>query len=302
MILSERSLVRREQQVLGMTTTTIRTIDGQTLTFDFARELEQVELLTAEVVERIARAQDNGTLPSNRSVRGITINSEFNGRFSRRMGDATYSYATKHGECRYSSPLWAFADAEERRETVIHEVCHVLTFRIFGGERKIKGHGPEWKRVMRIAGAKGDRCHSVPIWACRPVKQYTCSGCGRTVTLKASHSPLASTHYCGGNFKLAAEGLRGGKTLHPQVDLVETAAPAPAPVQDPTTGTTYTGTTANRIEQFLLGHRGEWFTPNDIAKAIGKSPVTVRRYAPKLVAAGRIRETRGSGLGYSIGF
>jgi predicted SprT family Zn-dependent metalloprotease len=279
---------------------TIKTLDGQALTFDFGAELHEIAAVTRETVERIARAQENGTLPADHDVREVRITSEFNGRFSRRLGDACYRRHLLRGECRYSRPLWPFADAAERRETVIHEVCHVLAFHIFNGQG-IKAHGAEWKLVMRLAGANGARCHYVPLHVARKAITYRCSGCGKvdTFTVKTLKRMLnmatieGITHNCGGQWHEVAFGIRGGRDMHAQAALSTTPATATAPAHDETTGTTYTGTTAHRIEQFLTGHRGQWFSPNAIADAIGKSPVTVRRYAPKLVAKGTVKRTTG---------
>lgn len=80
---------------------------------------------------------------------------EWNGRFTTRMGDATWPAAV----IRLSTPLWPRASVEERRETVIHELCHVLTGHKFG---KMDGHGARWQSLMREAGyRRPGRCHLV---------------------------------------------------------------------------------------------------------------------------------------------
>ena len=86
---------------------------------------------------------------------------EFNNRFTRRMGDAS---ARKNHEwrptlqIRLSRPLWARASEEERRETVIHEACHIIDY-IINGE--MCGHGRLWKRLMWKCGIRAERCHEV---------------------------------------------------------------------------------------------------------------------------------------------
>lgn len=82
---------------------------------------------------------------------------QWNSRFTRRMGDAIYYRRTKNGRVRFSSVLWERASPEERRETVIHEACHIVAEKNHPGAN----HGPVWKRYMKMAGAKGDRCHNV---------------------------------------------------------------------------------------------------------------------------------------------
>ena len=51
---------------------------------------------------------------------------EWSLRFTRRMGDATYSPINYGARIRLSIPLWPRASEEDRRETVIHEACHVI--------------------------------------------------------------------------------------------------------------------------------------------------------------------------------
>jgi hypothetical protein len=63
------------------------------------------------------------------------------------------------GLVRFSSPLWPRADVAERRNTVLHELAHVIAFARHG--RKVKAHGREWKAIMRELGETPNRCHSV---------------------------------------------------------------------------------------------------------------------------------------------
>jgi len=83
------------------------------------------------------------------------IRFSFNNRFTRRMGDANY-YSNR---IRLSKPLWKRATPEQRRETIIHEACHLIARHKHGPQ--IKAHGREWKAAMRRAGFKPIRCHSV---------------------------------------------------------------------------------------------------------------------------------------------
>jgi SprT protein len=80
-------------------------------------------------------------------------------RFSARMGDARWDKVRGVGLIRLSRPLWPKASAEERRETVIHETCHVIADRRFGGKQ---GHGLAWQHMMLLCGyPEPKRCHSV---------------------------------------------------------------------------------------------------------------------------------------------
>jgi predicted SprT family Zn-dependent metalloprotease len=83
---------------------------------------------------------------------------EFNSRFTRRMGDA--QPGTKH--IRLSAPLWERADEDEQRNTVKHEVCHLIAPRLLAmvGKRE-DAHGAMWRACMRVAGEHASRCHNV---------------------------------------------------------------------------------------------------------------------------------------------
>jgi SprT protein len=83
----------------------------------------------------------------------------WSGRFIARMGDARWDRVRGAGLIRLSRPLWPKASEEERRETVIHEACHVIADYRYGGRQH---HGPRWLRMMALCGyARPARCHSV---------------------------------------------------------------------------------------------------------------------------------------------
>jgi len=83
----------------------------------------------------------------------------WSGRFIARMGDARWDRAQGIGIIRLSRALWPKASEDERRETVIHETCHVIADCRFGGKQ---GHGPSWRRMMALCGyARPTRCHAV---------------------------------------------------------------------------------------------------------------------------------------------
>lgn len=89
------------------------------------------------------------------------IKIEFNGRFTQRLGDARYNPKSKKGEIRFSRPLWPRTDDTERYNTIVHEVCHIVTHKLHG--YAAKAHGREWKDLMILCGVKPDRCHNVPV-------------------------------------------------------------------------------------------------------------------------------------------
>lgn len=105
---------------------------------------------------------------------------EFNNRFTSRLGDAKF-VQNGTNRIRLSSPIWPHINDDEREDTIVHEAAHVASPFLklkqlhsrgvrgqvdrFGRERFIPtpriGHGAEWKRLMRQAGFKPERCHKV---------------------------------------------------------------------------------------------------------------------------------------------
>ena len=83
---------------------------------------------------------------------------EFNSRFTRRLGDGGYDPATFRASIRLSIPLWGRASEIDKRETVIHEACHVVVGFKFG---QVAAHGFEWKAAMGACGVEPLRTHSV---------------------------------------------------------------------------------------------------------------------------------------------
>jgi SprT protein len=83
---------------------------------------------------------------------------EWNQRFTRRLGDAAYSPSTFRARIRLSIPLWPRASEEDRRETVIHEACHLIASFKHGF---VAAHGHEWRLAMRACGVEPLRTHQV---------------------------------------------------------------------------------------------------------------------------------------------
>jgi hypothetical protein len=83
-------------------------------------------------------------------------------RFKARMGDArtlSYDPANPTGVIRFStSPLWRRATPAKRRNTIIHELAHILAD---CEARRRAGHGKVWQRKMIALGEKPERCHAV---------------------------------------------------------------------------------------------------------------------------------------------
>jgi SprT protein len=84
---------------------------------------------------------------------------EWNRRFTRRLGDGMYSPTTFRARIRLSIPLWPRASDQDRRETVIHEACHVIVKYKHGAF--VADHGPEWKAAMLACGVEPLRLHNI---------------------------------------------------------------------------------------------------------------------------------------------
>jgi SprT protein len=71
--------------------------------------------------------------------------------------------------------------------TVIHEVAHLGVHEVYqiGQGRKVDGHGPEWKQMMRNLGADPKRCHTYQPdpgqGRSRQKYEYKCSNCSAPV-------------------------------------------------------------------------------------------------------------------------
>lgn len=58
-------------------------------------------------------------------------------------------------------------------QTVPHEMAHVVVSQVWKherGQQSIKGHGLEWKSVMRLFGLSPNRCHNMDVTTIRVIK------------------------------------------------------------------------------------------------------------------------------------
>lgn len=102
---------------------------------------------------------------------------EWKNSFTARLGDACYVAAGRPcrrsteryrvgglvARVRFSVPLWARASQDERDETVVHEIAHIVAAHeaALAGTTVSSSHGIEWKRVMLRAGRTPRRCHNI---------------------------------------------------------------------------------------------------------------------------------------------
>lgn len=86
---------------------------------------------------------------------------------------------------------------EKFYETVIHEVAHLVTRKLF--PRAKQAHGPEFKAVDTALGGRGTRCNSYDTSVSKVTKTYTryvckCACKEHTVTKRVASQ--ASRFYC----------------------------------------------------------------------------------------------------------
>jgi SprT protein len=94
----------------------------------------------------------------------VVLRIEFNTRFTARMGDATYK--TPYGpRIRLSEPMWPRISQNQRKDTVIHEVCHIKVRHddVTTGRRRSKPHGLEWQHAMRTCGLEPQVTHDFDV-------------------------------------------------------------------------------------------------------------------------------------------
>lgn len=120
----------------------------QSLTETMTLAQERAELALVRELGIWAQAI-TGTPPAN-----------LNFRFSRQMVSSMGNARPRTGEVRLSYRLWLRATPEKRRNTVLHEIAHVLAQLSVPVGVKV-GHGWAWKAMMTRLGETPKRCHSV---------------------------------------------------------------------------------------------------------------------------------------------
>lgn len=100
-----------------------------------------------------------------------------------------------------------FADPQQMRSTLAHEIAHVIAGI---GE----GHGPSWKRIAQLLGNSGDRCVTAEaaqsigiVRSKRPTRPVAeCGKCGFVIerTKALPRGRIYSHRRCGGRFEVIA--------------------------------------------------------------------------------------------------
>ena len=106
--------------------------------------------------------------------------------FTARRADARYDHWSRTAHVRFSADLWLTGEDSNRRQTVYHEVCHIvdayLSWQAYEaevalhghGKRRRCGHGKGWKALMVKCGMPPERCSKVgrPLELVRFVKRF----------------------------------------------------------------------------------------------------------------------------------
>lgn len=89
------------------------------------------------------------------------IRVRWNNRFTQRFGDARIAKDRLRGRIRLSPMIWERATSVQRRETIIHETCHIIAWHLHG--TLIKPHGSEWRTAMTNCGVHPEIYHQIDL-------------------------------------------------------------------------------------------------------------------------------------------
>ena len=96
-------------------------------------------------------------------------------------------------KCSFNEIL-AKENSKSFKNTISHEVAHLVTYKLYP---KATPHGPEFKKIHRLLGGKGERCHSyntASVKVYKTVKRYIYScGCGTSYDLTSGKHLKAFT-------------------------------------------------------------------------------------------------------------
>jgi len=90
------------------------------------------------------------------------IRVRWNKRFIRKFAEAAYGANPIRGIIRISPVIWERASEADRRETIIHETCHIAAFHLNQG-KAITPHGVEWRQAMAKCDVEPVRCHNISL-------------------------------------------------------------------------------------------------------------------------------------------
>jgi len=90
----------------------------------------------------------------------------FEKRFTVTLGQAEF-WTDSNGKdnwlVRYAAGMWIPIGSKARKNTIVHEICHVAVERIYGhcskpgpGQERVLDHGKQWRELMRRCGEDPD--------------------------------------------------------------------------------------------------------------------------------------------------
>ena len=167
-----------------------------TLTFSHPDSIDLMHAIAAKVFA------DTGCDPFH-------IEFSWNKRMTRTAGMARLTTF----EIDLSAKTFAVIDDAERVDIVIHEVCHLIAYSIYG--LSIAGHGHEWKALMRKAGGKPIRylgaSTSKKMDAVVTVRryEYACRGCSAKSYIRATDHKRFQRYYS----QVVCNGCNGSVVL-----------------------------------------------------------------------------------------
>lgn len=82
-------------------------------------------------------------------------------RFSHHMSKTGGTASMPKGvpTIKLSIPIWNAGNIITQKQTVVHEVAHIIMY--LTGKGRCAPHGWEWQQIMHIAGRPAKRCHQI---------------------------------------------------------------------------------------------------------------------------------------------
>ena len=144
---------------------------------------------------------------------------------------------------RFQPALLAANESEYMKETIAHEVCHLIDYELnpnnfvrrYGRKRSL--HGPTWQRLMRVTGHTPETTHDMDVEAVR-VRQvvrheWVCT-CGATMKLGPKQHPQQLNNH--DTYRPRGKGCRRKSPAHVYTYTgVVGATPAPPAPKKPKT-------------------------------------------------------------------
>jgi SprT protein len=135
-----------------------------------------------------------------------TVQLCWSNRMTSSMGIAAYNARKDEFTIKLSGPLFARATDEQKRQTVIHEACHIIEAylgRYDGWDGRVRyakmTHGPGWAKCMRAADCDAERYHQVNNAGLTKRYEYECpNGCHtfRLTARKHKESQMGRYRLC----------------------------------------------------------------------------------------------------------